>query len=503
MSRGLSHAGDGPFLARGTQLGSATALGLVLAAAVLRLAFVAVWPEVQADEGLWTIGVKNFVQFSDWFHDDRTHLLLSPLFHVLAVPLFEVFEAGIPTARYVSGVAGVATVALLIVLVHRTTGRWLRALIVGVLAAVNVFSVFLSRTALIESLELLMITGTAVALTANSGWRRTLGAALLLCLAMLTKLNAGFFVVVAGVALLWSRDGRLGHDREGAAHSWVARVRGTGPIVLGVALAAFCYGLLYLWQPGRFADAFAFELGVGARIEVDPILAIGRFGLAPAESAESILGLFRQMPFVMVLASMGVAIRAFDGFDEERLFIVWLVVGGGFFVFQLYQPLRYAYLFFPCLVYFAAVAMETMGSQIAGAADATEAWPDRRLGAVLAVYLVFQLAYLAAGVYTNRGVRLRAVENFGRDIPESARLLGAPFLCVNLSQECLPHYRIVGRAESVIDTLESLQIDYVIVDDGEWSATHRKAIEDAYTAVETWSFGAAYRVRPVTKTDAD
>jgi hypothetical protein len=81
---------------------AAIAAALGLAAAVVRLPFLARFPEATADEGLWTNSTKNFAMFGDWFMDGRTHVFLSPLFHALCYPLFELLGPSLAAARVVS-----------------------------------------------------------------------------------------------------------------------------------------------------------------------------------------------------------------------------------------------------------------------------------------------------------------------------------------------------------------------------------------------------------------
>ena len=120
---------------------------LLVVSAALRLIAPSAFPEVVADEGLWTNSSKNFVVFGDWFMDGRTHLFLSPAFQALSAFMFEVFGPSIATARVISGVAGTVSVGLLYLLVLRMTARRDLAFISATLLGVTADFVFQSRLA--------------------------------------------------------------------------------------------------------------------------------------------------------------------------------------------------------------------------------------------------------------------------------------------------------------------------------------------------------------------
>ena len=70
------------------------ALSLLLAvSAALRLLGLSAFPEIVADEGLWTNSSKNFLVFGDWFLDGRKYVFLSPVFHGLSGAIFSLFGA--------------------------------------------------------------------------------------------------------------------------------------------------------------------------------------------------------------------------------------------------------------------------------------------------------------------------------------------------------------------------------------------------------------------------
>src|SRR5262249_6064773 len=80
-------------------------IGVIVVGGLLRILGLGMFPEAIADEGLWTNSTKNFLLFHDWFMGGRTHLFLSPLFHVLSLAAFELSGPTITSARMISALA--------------------------------------------------------------------------------------------------------------------------------------------------------------------------------------------------------------------------------------------------------------------------------------------------------------------------------------------------------------------------------------------------------------
>lgn len=460
---------------------------VVLVAVALRFVALDVWPFVQADEGLWTIGAKNAVSYGDWFLDGRTHFFLSPLFHLLTAGLFTVFEPGIAVARSLSAAAGVGTVVCTGLLVHRLKSDDVLTLTAVLVATLTEFSVLISRTALIESLQLFLLTLAVLCLLSRRTWVRTGGVALAVAMALLTKLNSGFIVVVAVVFIAW-RAWEEDDPWEGVARA--------APILIGVLLAVAVYAGLYHWKPGQFRSAFAFELeGAHFQAVTDPLFRIGRFAVDFGKIAETVVSLFREMPFVSVLGTVGFASRLGDRFRGDQVFAAWLVIGVGFALVQLYQPIRYLYLVFPALAYFASVTIVGVARTETAQAEqgaGLGGWSPRWL-AVTGAFVLFETAYIAGGAIQNRSARLATVRAVSEQLPPESTIVGASYLCVDIEQKCLSHYEVVRGEEDTETAVLRRGADYVLVDASEWSAETSAAVAEAFEKIEDFSFGAVYR----------
>lgn len=461
-------------------------VAIVLVAFGVRFPGLDVWPALQADEGLWTIGAKNVILHDDWFLDSRTHLFLSPFFHLISASLFAVAGPGITVARMISAAAGVATVICLGLLVHRINRDALLTLTAMAVAAVTEFSVLVSRTALIESLQVLLLTLTGVFLVSGRSWNRAVALAVVVALVLLTKLNSGFILLVAAAVVAHRAWKESSWEELGAAL----------PILVGTVLAVGVYAILYFWRPLYFQSAFAFELeGAHFLSAGDPLIRFGRFGIVPGKIAESVIGLFREMPFVMTLGAIGFACGLSERFREGRLFATWLVFGMAFMLIQMFQPIRYFYLVFPPLVYFASYAIVRVvrnGERIEGI-KRLKIQKTKWL-TVMAVFLMFELAYIGGGLLTNRDNKLAAVRAASTRLPSQSTIVGASYLCVDVRQKCLSHYSVIRSQRDVPEALIRSGADYVLIDQSEWPPEARSAVDDAFTKIIEFSFGGVYRV---------
>lgn len=456
-------------------------------AALLRFVLLGAFPDIVADEGLWTNSSKNYVAFGDWFMDGRTHMLLSPVFHWLSVVVFELFHPSIAGARAISALAGVASMLLLYLLTCRISGRQDFATITAIVFGFDAVSVLQSRLALIESLELCVCLAAAVLLVQR--WRgATVAAGVLFGVALLTKVNAGFLLPVL-VGFLFLRLAQA-PDRD-----TLTPVREAGVFaVVSLLVAGAVYGVLYQTFPQQFIPAFKFQLdGVHFEGISHPIVRLGRFGLDPVQASRTIIALFRDSPFLMVLAVCGAGLSVVARPRGVELFGPWLIVGVGFFLCQMFQPVRYFYLVIPAFAFFAAVAIDRLA-----AGEFSGATLNRRMTiVVVGLYLVFNLGYVGMGAVANRGTKLQQVVQWVRaNTQPTDRIMAAGYFCTDLPNRCYAHYLLARDMSQLTESIRKYQIDYVIFDSGEWHHDLGDSLAQHFAPVERWGFGTVYGVTP-------
>lgn len=458
--------------------------GIVAAMAFLRFWRLDAFPVYEADEGLWTNSAKNFVEYGDWFMDGRTHVFLSPVFHGLQVFVFEILGSGIPQARAISALMGLVAVLLIAGVTLRASGDRSLAIIVAVLFGFSQWIVLVNRRALIESTQ--MVLGlTAVWLLLSGTRKGSLMAGIAFGLGLLTKLNLAFLAVPLGVWVVLDARSRASGARSDAP----ARLLWLG---MGCAVTAGVgYGVLYLLDPSRFLSAFAFEV-VGSQFEPDSLVRFGRFGLAPVLSARSIVSLFREAPFLWVLATLGLV----TGWSSRRpgtVFMgVWLGVGALFTLLQLYQPLRYFLLVSPPAFFFAGVAVKALAD--GSGTDGTPVGRRTVLALYLTLYTLFNVSYVAMNAVSGREHRMPVVEGwFSRNADAGDRVMAAGYLATDLPLRTYAHYHY-DDPDRLLAHLRMLEIDWVVYDRAEWRAELRDIVRDSLELAEAWDFGEVYRV---------
>lgn len=454
-------------------------LFLFAVALVERTGALGQWPRVQADEGLWTSSTKNFLLYGDWFMDGRTHVLLSPVFHLVTLPFFEGLGPSIASARAVSMLSGLAAVALLYRLVRDLSGDARLGLTAAVVLALDQWAVFLSRTALIEPLELVFLL-LAAWLSIRPSRGAAAGAGAALGLALLTKLTAAFFLpVLLGFLLLRGRTpGESGWGRS-------ARILLIGG--LAIAVAGLGYLLEYRWNPGRFVEAFRFELD-GRHFEAGahPVLRLGRFALDPGLMARTAIALFREAPFLWVLGLTGAALEAVRRPVRPNLFLLWGLGGTAFFLLQMYQPTRYFFLAVPALAYFAASVLHRLQEHRDG--------PHL---AALGIFALFNVGYVTGGFAANREDRLPAVAAWAaQSVRPDQRVMAAAYLATGLPVRSYAHYSYADTESHLLESLAALRIDYVLADSGEWRPEQVAWLDRRFPVVMRWDFGRVFAVRP-------
>ena len=467
MSTRMMQATDGGEPGRA----SVAVVGVVLvAAAFLRLLFLADFPQVQADEGLWTNSTKNFVMFGDWTMDGRTHLFLSPVFHALSLVTFSILGPSIEAARFVGAAAGIGSVYLMYLIVVRITGDPRVALATTVVAAVDLWFVLSSRWALIEPVQLFFALG-ATALLFGSRRRVSLAGAVF-ALALLTKLNTAILGLVLAAFLATRTKSSTG------ASQWKERV--IDSLVFGCSalfLAGAGYLLLYTWSPDAFVSAFRFELE-GQHFDRDgtAVMRAQRWGISPVLIGHSVLELIRTAPFLVAFASAGVVIAFAERIPGWKLFGIWLVLTLGFPLIQVFQPVRYFFLGAPALAYFAGVffVYATSGIQ-----------ESRKVRAgILFVYVAFNVMYTAMNYVANRGnIALEVEEWVEENIGGDATLMTAGYFATNISNRAYAHYHFAGDPKDLTRNLDDLNVEYIVWDEGEWPAWSREVLEGRFERV--------------------
>ncbi len=473
-------------------LESALPLILILLVALgARALFLAEFPQTQADEGLWTTSTKNFLLFDDWFMDGRNHLFLSPVFHFLSLGVFALLGPSIEAARVVSAVAGVGSVGLIYVLGVRLFQDRTIALLAAAFMALDPWAVIHSRQAMTESVLLFFILGAAVLLLGRSRRELVLAGAVF-SLAILTKLNAAAMGLALGGYLV------LRSLPDGSTPSWRRRLE-DGALFGGVALgvAALGYWAVAQIDPERFVEVFQRELGgehVGAGDQTT-----GRLGIRPVLAGSTVLELLRLNPFLFAYAALG-GIVAWASKARGRLFLaLWVVVGFAFPLLQIYQPIRYFFPVVPALLLLVAFLVVGV-SRAASTAPTGDAQDPRRgwaiLGGATALILAFNVAYLGMSFMANRGSAPRAVEAWvrGNTSPDEA-VLAAAYLATNPPNPVYAHDVVRLFPGGLEEAVDELDIRYIIWDQAEWDPDMRDLLEERYTRLHVWEFGAVFGVR--------
>lgn len=399
-----------PFGSRSSWGPLAIAAALLLAAAFLRLAalesdpFQAVGTVFVSDEGWWAHNARNHYLFGAFRVDDWNQgLFLAPLHTLLLRASFEGLGLGVVQARLPSALSGILVVALVGVLLARTSDRSTALLGMAILA-LDPFHVAYSRVALVEMLPLagMMI---AVVLAAPAPRRRdardaAAGAAAML--ALLAKLNAFLFlpILAAGVAL-WSL-------REGGGGA--RALRRIACVLAGAAAVALPW-LVFLVLPQREGWWFEIERVLGENAAPKGLYLLTKgFAIGASEAAdEPAPGAFLRFSLVPVVLSLlwalrqlaralsrgpGAALRALC--FAEVASAAWLALSLAAFWVTATPDRRFVWVTAPCAI-LAAHAVRGAGEPgVLGASPPQRRLRLRLLGAALAlalaVYLRFPLA---------------------------------------------------------------------------------------------------------------
>jgi 4-amino-4-deoxy-L-arabinose transferase-like glycosyltransferase len=472
-----------PWKADGVPHETTWLLILVLVGLLLRITFLASFPGVTPDEGLWTTSTKNRLLFGDWFMDGRNHLFLSPVYHLLTWISFWLAGPGIGVARAVSAVAGVASIPLVYLLARRLTGDGWVALAAAAIMAVDPWSIFHSRHALVEAVLVAFVLGSAVLLL---GDRRQIAlAGVCFAAAILTKVSVlGLGLALGGYLLL--RPSR----EDGRVNTAVDRVMDGalfGLVALG--LAALAYWAVAQVDPDRFVEVFRYELRGDHVLGSDEAgTRAGRLAVDPVLSGRSFLEVLRYDPFLVCLGFIGLII-AWTGRSQGRLFLgLWLLAGFGVPFLQTYQPVRYFFPAAPALVVLAAMAVRKL-AEGGGTVD------RRAVGGILGIVAAYGLAYVAMAFVVTGVNKAAVVDQWVRgNVSRDISVMAASYLAVDPPNRVYGHYLLARDEQELVNSIARHGIRYIIWDDVEWSREMRDVLDRRYRRVETWGFGVVYRV---------
>jgi hypothetical protein len=200
--------------------------------------------------------------------------------------------------------------------------------------------------------------------------------------------------------------------------------------------------------------------------------------------ARSLLDLFRESPFLMVLATLGgvfAAILRRRRAGLRRLGGVRLGVRPGAALQRcVTSRAGAAYCFF-------AASRCSRGGKRPGA---------RRRGwrRSLAIYVAFNLGYLLMNAVANPHARSRA-SGWALEHASDRRILAADYR-TDLPNRAYAHYYLGDDMAQLAVSIDRYAIDYVIADVYEWSPTLRSELAARYEKVHEWPFGQVYRVGP-------
>ncbi len=431
---------------------------ILLIAGLLRFVYLGHYPLVEPDEGIWAVSAKEYVFSGDWQASEFIgHALKSPLFQALLVVQFKVFGPSIWSARLISAAAGVLSVGLLYFLVRRLTGMPLLAGTAAVLLGSDRFLVALSRKAMLESSQLFFVLLAAVLAVARFRGHCWLAGA---CVAgaALVKVNAFHMLPVLLVLVGMQTAPQAPWTVRAALVRGVSFLAGAGLVFGGINLA------LYLLWPDAYYAAYHFDIAVPwFHYTGTPLVRWGRFGFDPAQFASTINELFRIYPFLLVFAVAGGVVALYARQSAGLFFGLWLLVSGGFYMAQLFNPPRYTCFFSPALAFLGAVGVTTLAQ---GGAPRLQ---KRILYTVVSIFVAYSIGYTLVSASGHRETKIPQINAWVASNTEpGTRIMASAYHCIELPRPTYYYWtlalRDVGRLQRA---MERLDIDYAIKD-SEW-----------------------------------
>jgi 4-amino-4-deoxy-L-arabinose transferase-like glycosyltransferase len=458
-------------------------IALLLAALMVRLIGLKSMPEIQADEGLWTICTKNFLWSGNWLNDQSTHFLLSPVFHLLSLIGFYCWGPSIFAARLLSALAGAGSTYLLFRIILALDHRKDVALIAAMFFGFSASTVTMSRLALIEATQLFFVLLALYLLIINISWR-TIVSGLVMGIALLTKINSGIFIGIVCFFILFNN--HVGEANKNIKLSKIALKKGTLFIVVSCGIGLLVYWALFLHFREQFMPAFKYEIdGVHFEAISKPIVRLGRFGIEPSRISQTILALFHGTPYLMVLSTIGLVFGLRKLRQGAILFAPWCIAGTAFFLFQMYQPLKYFYLVAPAYAYFAAIPIIVL----------TDNQKKRRtiILVLMSIMMCFEVGHL---VMVSRGEKVKQVHQWViSNTNRYEKIMAASYLCIDYQNPSYAFYKFARSENELLENIKKLDIDYVIYDSGEWPDSLGNALKSHFLRVQHWKFGDVYQIK--------
>jgi 4-amino-4-deoxy-L-arabinose transferase-like glycosyltransferase len=374
-------------------------VAILLVAAFLRLLFLTADPPWQTtvgvvwhDEGAWVHNARNRVLFGEWRLDDWNPVFVAPVFTAFQYVSFVTLGVGTWQARLVSVGAGLLSVLLIGLGMHRLGGPR-AAVIAATLLATNYVHAMYTRAALMEPtmIAFLVLAWYAFVRSQDSP-RWGLVAAMAAWLAFFTKATAVFFLpALAGVAM-WPLLASWWARPRGSAEPPVPdrQVRAAWWTLAGLALAGLAALAVFVLPNWREYWFYNWQMSVTRRPSYDLRALADRVSWFPI-----VHDFFTRMWFVTVVgtaAALGMLSRLTRAAGGERLLVAWLALGTLGLIARDVGNERYLVYLVPALVGLAALALGRDGRLVP---ESLARVPRRRV--LLALPLVLGAAYLATG----------------------------------------------------------------------------------------------------------
>ena len=248
----------------------------------------------------------------------------------------------------------------------------------------------------------------------------------------------------------------------------------------------------FCWKPASDRDWWSSSI-ISARLQICLLSRNCRlwFAIDPLFAGRTLLALIREEPFLLVLALLGLVLAAYLRPRGWIFFAAWLLIGGAYFLTQMFQPLRYFYLVFPAILFFAVVTIDAIAGQKPPLATPLV----RPQTAAISLIILFELAYFAANGVANRGGGYANVVGWMRENTRPAdRVLASALLSTDLKNRSYQFYRLLGSPQDLARATQDFHIKYVVVDTSEWSPALRSEVARRFRLVRQWPNGAVYEV---------